>query len=157
MNTVITDLAMNLAIKKIGDEYANVTYVPSFHRQAFYKTMNGAIIPDPHYNHAEYYYFLNCIENHIIDNYLIRDLMIDMDTILYKLSEQNDIKGANNTGSDALDIIKGIAKKYEDKDGDYNYFVDVAKTYIKGRYPFDFYRLSPDKNLGNSVERLKRK
>lgn len=81
-----------------------------------------------------------------------------MDTILYKLSEENDIKDANNSEkdannseSDALDIIKGIAKKYEGKDGNYNYFSDMAKIYIKGKYPFDFYRLSPDKNLGKSV------
>ncbi|MBP3635065.1 MAG: hypothetical protein J6J17_01220 [Bacilli bacterium] len=157
MNTIITDLAMNHSIKKIGSEYANVTYVPSFPRQAFYKTANGSILPDPHYNHAEYYHFLNDIENHIINSYLVRDLMIDMDTILYKLSEENDIKGANNSSSDALDIIKDIAKKYEDKDGDYNYFLDLAKMYIKRRYSFDFYMLSPEENLGNSVDSLKRK
>lgn len=157
MNTVITDLAMNPSIKKIGREYANVTYVPSFPRQAFYKTPNGTIIPDPHYNHAEYYHFLNDIEKKIINSYLVRDLMIDMDTILYKLSEENDIKGGNNNSSDALDIIKELAKKYEDKDGDYNYFLELAKTYIKSRYSFDFYRLSPEKNLGNRVDSLKKK
>lgn len=157
MNTVITDLAMNPSIKKIGREYANVTYVSSFPRQAFYKTANGTILPDPHYNHAEYYHFLNVVENHIINNYLIRDLMIDMDTMLYKLSDENDVKGANNTISDALDVIKEAAKKYEDKDGDYNYFLDLTKTYIKSRYSFDFYRLSPEKNLANRVKSLKKK
>lgn len=157
MNTVITDLAMNPSIKKIGNEYANVTYVSSFPRQAFYKTSNGTILPDPHYNHAEYYHFLNDVENHIINSYLVRDLMIDMDTTLYKLSEENDIKGANNNGSDALDVIKEIAKRYEDSNGDYNYFLDLAKMYIKSRYSFDFYRLSPEKNISNSVDSLKRK
>lgn len=157
MNTVITDLVMNPSIKKIGREYANVTYVPSFPRQAFYKTSNGTILPDPHYNHAEYYHFLNDIETNIINSYLIRDLMIDMDTILYKLSKENDVKGANNNSSDALDVIKDIAKKYEDKNGNYNYFIELAKTYIKSRYPFDFYRLSPEKNLGNSIDSLKKK
>ena len=157
MNTVITDLVMNPSIKKIGREYANVTYVPSFPRQAFYKTSNGTILPDPHYNHAEYYHFLNDIETNIINSYLIRDLMIDMDTILYKLSVENDISGAKNNSSDALDVIKDIAKKYEDKNGNYNYFIELAKNYIKSRYPFDFYRLSPEKNLGNSIDSLKKK
>ena len=52
--------------------------MPSFPRQVFYKTPNGSIIPDPHYNQAEYYHFLAEIENKIIDNYFIRDLMIDL-------------------------------------------------------------------------------
>lgn len=132
-------------------------YVPSFPRQAFYKTKNGTILPDPHYNYAEYYHFLNDIEKHIVDSYLVRDLIIDMDNILYKLSNENDIKGANNNRSDSLDVIKSFAKKYEDKGGGYNYFLDLAKEYIKRRYSFDFYRLSPEKNLGNSVDSLKKK
>ncbi len=157
MNTVITDLTMNTSIKKIGKEYANVTYVPSFPRQAFYKTENRLILPDPHYNHAEYYHFLNEIEKNIINSYLVRDLMIDMDNMLYQLSRENDIKGASNNSDDALDIIKSIAKKYENKDGDYNYFLELSKVYIKNRYPFDFYRLSPKKNIGNSIDNLKKK
>ncbi len=157
MNTVITDLAMNPSIKKIAGEFANVTYVPSFPRQAFYKTPSGTIIPDPHYNYAEYYHLLSAIETKIIKSYLIRDLMLDMDAILYKLSVENDIKGANNNSSDALDVIKAIAKKYEDENGNYNDFLDLAKKYIKRRYPFDFYRLSPEENLGNKVNTLRKK
>ena len=156
MNTIITDLIMNPAIKKIGNEYANVTYVPSFPRQAFYKTPSGTILPDPHYNHAEYYHFLNNIERHIINSYLVRDLMIELDNTLYKLSNENDVKGANNSCSDALDVMDSIAKKYEDKTGNYNNFLEKSKTYIKRRYSFDFYRLSPGENLGNSIEKLKK-
>jgi hypothetical protein len=157
VNTVITDIAMNSSIRNIGDEYANVTYVPSFPRQAFYKTPAGTIIPDPHYNHAEYFHFLDDIEKKIISSFLVKDLMIDMDAALFKLSDENDIKGANNNSSDALDVINEIAKKYEDKDGNYNYFIDLAKNYIKNRYSFDYYRLSPKENLSESVDSLKRK
>jgi len=157
MNTVITDLFMNPSIRKISNEYANVTYVPSFPRQPFYKTPNGTIIADPHYNHAEYYHLLNNVEKSIIDSYLIKDLLIDMDTLLYKLSEENDIKGSNYNDSDALDIIKELAKKYEDKNGNYNYFIELAKVYIKNRYSFDFYRLSPQENLSNVIDKLKKK
>lgn len=116
MNTFLTDLEMNPAIKKTSKEYANCTYIPSFPRQAFYKK-NGAILPDPHYNHAEYYHFINEIQKEIINNYLVKDLIIDMDTILYKLSMENDLKGANNNIDDVLDIIDVIAKKYESKAG----------------------------------------
>lgn len=156
VNTVITDLFMNPSIKRIGLEYANVTYIPSFPRQAFYKTKSGMILPDPHYNHAEYYHFLNEIEQGIIKNYLVKELIIDIDTILYKMSRDNDINGANYNVSDALDVVREIAKKYEDKNGNYNDFLDLVKKYIKKRYPFDFYRLAPKENLGNTIDKLKR-
>lgn len=157
VNTIITDLSVNHNIKKLGKDFANVTYVPSFPRQAFYKTQNGQIIPDPHYNHAEYYHFLNDIEKNVIDNYLVRDLMIDLDTMLFKMSEENDIKGGIYKKDDALDVINDLANKYKSKNGDYNYFIDLAKSYIKRRYSYDFYRLTPETNLSKSVDSLKKR
>lgn len=156
VNTILTDLFMNPALMKMSEEYANVTYIPSFPRQAFYKTKSGLILPDPHYNQAEYYHLLNEIEQGIIQNYLLRDLIIDIDTILYRMSKENDINGANYKSSDALDVIKEIAKKYESKDGNYNDFLDLVSKYIKKRYPFDFYRLDTSANLGNKVHKLKK-
>ena len=156
MNTAITDIFMNPKIKKVGKEYANVTYVPSFPRQAFYKTPSGSIIPDPHYNQAEYYHFLAEIENKIIDNYLIRDLMIDLDRVLFQMSNDNDVNGTNYSKNDIKDVIDEIAKKYESKTGDYNYFIEFIKTYIKGRYPFDFYTGSRDNNLSKDLDGMKR-
>ncbi len=155
MNSFITDLFLNPAIQKLGSEYANVTYVPSFPRQAFYRTSNGTIIPDPHYNHAEYYHLLNEIEQNIMNHFFVRDLLIDMDNMLYQLSVENDIQGFNYGESDALDVIRDVAKKYQDRDGSYNYFLDLAKGYVRSRYPFDFYRLSPTENLGNRIDHLK--
>lgn len=157
MNTLITDMFMNPKIKKIGKEYANVTYVPSFPRQAFYKTPSGNILPDPHYNQAEYYHFLSEIETKIIDNYLLRDLMIDLDRIIFQMSEDNDIYGGQYNISDVKNIIDIIAKKYESKTGDYNYFIDAVKRYTKDRYPFDFFRVSPEQNISKDIDTLKRK
>ena len=156
MNTVITDIFMNPKIKKVGKEFANVTYVPSFPRQAFYKTPSGSIILDPHYNQAEYYHFLAEIENKVIDNFFIRDLMIDLDRILFQMSSDNDINGTNYSKNDVKDVIDEISKKYENKTGDYNYFIDFIKTYLKGRYPFDFYRGSTDNNIAKDLNGMKR-
>lgn len=156
VNTFLTDLFMNPAMRKTSEEYANVTYIPSFPRQAFYKTKSGLILPDPHYNQAEYYQLLNEIEQGIIQNYLLKDLIIDIDTILYKMSQDNDVNGASYKSSDALDVIKEIAKKYESKDGNYNDFLDLVSKYIKKRYPFDFYRLDTSANLGDKVHKLKK-
>ena len=156
VNTALTDMFMNSKIKKVGAAFANVTYVPSFPRQAFYKTPSGSIIPDPHYNQAEYYHFLAEIENNIIDNFFIRDLMIDLDRILFQMSNDNDINGTNYSKNDIKDVIDEIAKKYESKTGDYNYFIDFIKTYLKGRYPFDFYRGSIDNNIAKDLNNMKK-
>lgn len=155
-NTAITDIFMNNKIKNIGSGFANVTYVPSFPRQAFYKTPDGSIIPDPHYNQAEYYHFLAEVENKVIDNYLIRDLMIDLDRALYQISNDNDVNGASYSKSDIKDVIDEIAKKYESKTGNYNYFLDFIKGYLKNRYPFDYYSGSRDKNIAEEIEGMKR-
>lgn len=156
MNTAITDIFMNPKIKKTGSMFANVTYVPSFPRQAFYKTPSGSIVPDPHYNQAEYYHFLNEIENKIIDSYYIKDLMIDLDRALYKMSNDNDLNGGSYTKNDLKDIVDEIAKKYESKTGDYNYFIDYIKSYIKHRYPFDYYRGSTENNLSKDLDDMKK-
>ena len=156
VNTAITDIFMNSKIKKVGSQFANVTYVPSFPRQAFYKTPSGNIVPDPHYNQAEYYHFLAEIENKIIDNYFIRDLMIDLDRILFQMSNDNDINGTKYSKTDIKDVIDEIAKKYESKTGDYNYFLSFVKSYIKDRYPFDFYRGSTDNNIVKDLNDMKK-
>ena len=157
VNTVITDIFMNSKIKRIGNDFANVIYVPSFPRQAFYKTKNGDIIPDPHYNQAEYYHFLAEIENKIIDNFFIKDLMIDLDRLLYKMSNDNDINSANYSKNDIKDVIDEIAKKYENKTGDYNYFIQFIKSYIKNKYPFDFFRGLPNNNISNELDAMKKR
>ena len=146
---------MNSKIKKVGEGFANVTYVPSFPRQAFYEK-EGHIIIDPHYNHAEYYHFLAEIENKIIDSFFIRDLMIDLDRILFQMSNDNDINGTNYSKNDIKNVIDEIAKKYESKTGDYNYFIEFIKSYFKGRYPFDFYRGTTDNNIVKDLDDMKR-
>ena len=156
INTVITDMFMNSKIKKTGSQFANVTYVSSFPRQAFYKTPRGNIIPDPHYNQAEYYHFLAKIENKIIDSFFIRDLMIDLDRILFQMSNDNDVNGTNYSKNDIRDVIDDFAKKYENKTGDYNYFISFIMSYIKDRYPFDFYRCSIDNNIEKELKYMRK-
>ena len=147
---------MNSKILKDGLGFANVTYVPPFHRQAFYKTPKGRIVPDPHYNQAEYYHFLAIIEKSIIDNYFIRDLTIDLDRKIFQISNDNDIHGTHYSKSDILNVIDESAKKYESQTGDYNYYIDFIHTYIKNRYPFDYYRSSPEHNIAVDLNGLKK-
>ncbi len=157
MNTVITDMFMNPKIKEVGKQYANVTYVPSFPRQAFYRTPSGSILPDPHYNQAEYYHFLSEVERKIIDNFLLRDLMIDLDRMIFQMSDDNDIHNGKFSTSDFKNIVDIVAKKYESKTENYNYFIEIVQKYIKARYPFDFFRGSPEQNLSKDIESMKKK
>ena len=82
--------------------------------------------------------------------------MIDLDRILFQMSSDNDINGTNYSKNDIKDVIDEISKKYENKTGDYNYFIDFIKTYLKGRYPFDFYRGSTDNNIAKDLNGMKR-
>ena len=68
----------------------------------------------------------------------------------------NDVNGTNYSKNDIKDVIDEIAKKYESKTGDYNYFIDFIKTYLKGRYPFDFYRGSTDNNIAKDLNNMKK-
>ena len=83
--------------------------------------------------------------------------MIDLDRVLFQMSDDNDVYGGHYSTNDAKDMIDVIAKRYESKDGDYNYFLDMVKKYVGGRYPFDFFRSSPDQNLAKDIESMKRK
>ena len=157
MNTIITDAMMNPSIKKVAKEFANVTYVPTIPRQPFYIDTAGRINPDIHYNEEEYYRLLNSIERHIIDTFPARDLMIDLDRALYKMNTESDLHGAPQSLNDALDVVDDIAKKYESKAGNYNYFIDLAKEYVHDRYPYDFYRISQARNIAKDISKLKKK
>lgn len=157
MDTQITDLVMNNAMKRLGKEYANVTFVPSFPRKALYRTVYGTILPDTHYDKAEYYHLLSNIEKSIIDNYLGRELLIELDRILYKLSLDNDLNDEKYTTEKAVFEIQKMAKQYKEKGGDVNTFLNLTKEYMKYRYPFDFYRLSPNEKLDKSVGSLQKK
>lgn len=155
-NTDITEILLNKKLRRLSKEFAGVTYIPSFQRQTFYKTKNDMILPDPHYNKAEYYHLLNEIENSIIENYHMRDLIIDIDRKLFSLSNANDIKSARYNKNDALCVIEDSAARYESQNGDYNVFLKEAETFIQSRYPFDFYQLSPDENIANDIKKMQK-
>lgn len=155
-NTPLTGIFMNSKIKRVGLGFPNVTYVPSFPRQALYRIKNGRLFPDPHYNQAEYYHFLAEIEKKIIDNFFIRDIMIDLDRRLFQISNDNDINGKKYSIEDILKAVDKAAKRYESKMGDYTFFIDYFKAYAKIRYPFDYYRAVTDRNIAKYLKDMKK-
>ncbi|MBR2827759.1 MAG: hypothetical protein IKE70_00810 [Bacilli bacterium] len=77
-------------------------------------------------------------------------LLLDRNLGLINLGNRNyDI-------NDCRDVIDSIATQYENKAGDYNYFLDFIKPYIKKRYPFDFYRISEEKNISKDIDHMKK-
>ena len=151
-NTAVTDIFMNPKIKKVAKMFANTIYIPSFPRQAFYKTPTGAIIPDPHYNEVEYIHLLSEIENGINENYFIRSLLIALDRELYQMSNDNDVNGENYTIEDVKDLIDKYAKMYKN----YNEFLDYIKPYINYIYPFLYFRASTRKNISKELPKMKK-
>lgn len=157
--TFITNLFMNGGIKRVGREFANVTYVPSFKRQTIYKKTDGSHAFDIHYNRAEYLHFLRMIEKKIIENYSLKDAMISIDSELFKMSCENDTNMGKKNMNDALDIIDIYAKSISDSDEyyDYNMFIDYVSNYISVRYPYDFYRINNKQNLGKIISKKLKK
>ena len=49
-----------------------------------------------------------------------------------------------------------LQQNMKKKGGDYNYFLDFIKPYIKKRYPFDFYRISEEKNISKDIDHMKK-
>ena len=156
VNTPLTTLFMNKRIKRVGASFPNVTYVPAFPRQAFYRIKSGRVFPDPHYNQAEYLHLLAKIEKSIIDNYFIRDLMIDLDRKIFRLSNDNDIHGKKYSLKDILLAVDEAAEKYESRTGDYAHFIDFFRAYAKIRYPYDYYRASTDRNLAQTLKDIEK-
>ena len=154
-NTLISDITMNPKMRRLATNYANVTYVPSFPKQPFYRTKDG-IITDLHYNEAEYYHLLSLINESIIDNYLKRDLLTTLDRKLYTISLENDLNSGRYSLFDITDLVDAIAKEYESKTGDYNSFIDFIKEYIAERYPYDYYQSYPKENLARVLNRMKK-
>jgi len=154
-NTIISDITINPKMKRLASNYANVTYVPAFPKQPFYRTKAG-IITDLHYNEAEYYHLLSLINQSIIDNYLKRDLLTILDRKIYTISQENDLNNGHYSLFDITDLVDAMAKEYESKTGDYNFFIDFIKEYIAKRYPYDYYQSYPKENLARILDRMKK-
>ena len=156
LNTAVTDIFMNSQIKRIAEEYANVTYVSSIPRQPFYKSDDGKIIPDVHYNETEYLELLAKVEKNIVANYKLKDMLIDLDRELHTMSDTNDFNGEGYTIDDALELVDMLASKYANEFGSYNDFIKAAATYVKRIYPFELYRLSENRNMAKDINQLRK-
>lgn len=135
-------LAINTRLKTIADRYANVTYIPNFSRKYFYSTKNSKIkISDPHYNENEYLHLLNEVEKRMIENYIIKECIIEVDRIFSKISQMIEMKKIDPQKYNEkfilniLDYYKNIVKQYN---CDEIRFIKEIRIYLLERYSYDF-------------------
>lgn len=140
-----SSLAINTRLKKIADRYANVTYIPNFPRKIFYQKNGSPIpIPDPHYNENEYRHLLNETEKRMIENYIIKECIIEIDRVFNRTSQEIEMNHVDSKKYgkkfilDILDYYKAMVKKF---DCDDNRFIYEVRDYLLERYPYDFYYL----------------
>ena len=161
----LTDI-LNNKLKKVAQEYANVTYVDSVTAKVFYpkkditdpnqvqsllkKITNIAV--DMHYDEVEYLKFNNNIIEAINDNYLIKSVLINLDRQLYKLNslvERGEFSEENING-EILRIVASELKRFEDT-RQLQKFKNIAINYLIERFPYDFYYLQKS-NIKNSLK-----
>ena len=75
----LSDTFINKKLSKISEYYANVTYVDNIPKKLLYKKDNGGITFDLHYNEMEYLNFNNQILETINKNYIINEILIEID------------------------------------------------------------------------------
>ena len=164
---------INLRLKKLASEYANVTYVPPVKAKFIYKKfgLDEKSNPDEvqtflqkiqkytidiHYDELEYLKFNNNIIESIINNYSIRKALINIDRKLYKLSTEIELE---NQIDEHLEKIITLLIKEEYKklktDEEKNKFLHLSRKYIINRLPYDFYYAGKD-NIKNSIASIKK-
>lgn len=162
----ITDIVINRHLKKLAQDYANVTYVEPINAKLFY-----GLNPDVHLNEEEYLELNNSIMESINDNYITVMAKIEIDRFLFKLNEDVEILTIEEIGNkniDKITIMQEISKKLlkknlnsiiskylkllKENSLDTNTFLKEIKQYINSRVPYDFYYLGQE-NLNNSFRK----
>ena len=136
-NTRISDLLINNKIKPVLKRYSNTTYVNNFKKKSFY-IVGDDIVFDTHYNNDEYKYLNYLILDSTLNNYEIKEHLIELDRELIKLNKEAEMQIYNkNTSRIVEDIIIDHSHKIKDLDKR-KQFLSVCRSYLLERYPYDF-------------------
>lgn len=144
VNTPVSDIFINSAIKKAIKQYANVTYVPNFSRAPLYKSENGGfpISLEPHYNEEEYLHLLTQAESQMIKNYQQKNQLIEIDREFNNKSIEMELSRSSlNTRDFVLSTIETYAKPIQEAGKNYQEFLNTTSNYLLERYPYNFYYL----------------
>ena len=158
---------LNNKLKKLADEFANVSYVSPVKSKFLYRSDDGHMGFDIHYDEEEYlifnYNFISSITNNyainkvmfeldrylifnynfissITNNYAINKVMFELDRYMYILNTQ--IEAGDICPDDAFDSLEyfSIALVNQLRDNDLKYeFYERVRKYITERFPYDYY------------------
>lgn len=148
---------INRKLKKLVNQYANVTYVEPIKSKFVYKkyatTGYGA---DIHYDEKEYIKLNNNIIESIIDNYKSNESLIKIDRIFYNYSKGIEMY-YNEIDSKLLEkqTLLFLEEANYSKE-DYIEFLKKAKSYLLERAPYDFYYIGKN-NIKKSLSKARKK
>lgn len=131
---------LNNKLKKLADEFANVSYVSPVKSKFLYKSDDGHMGFDIHYDEEEYLKFNYNFISSITNNYAINKAMIELDRYMYILNTQ--IEAGDICRADAFDSLEyfSIALVNQLRDNDLKYeFYERVRKYITERFPYDYY------------------
>jgi len=160
---------INNKLKNVAKDYPNVTYVEPVKSNFFYeeydlkltdaKTKKGKKV-DIHYDELEYLKFLNNVLTSIIDNFDINRALINIDRSFYKYSSNLELETSylldcHDKKIDNMECIIEKELNCINSENKKKLFKDL-KTYIKAKFPYDFYYLGKD-NIKESLKKVKKK
>ncbi len=138
---------INSKLKKVADQYANVTYVKPVKSKFIYRNYeSNKYQPDIHYDEEEYLEFNNNILESIFKNYEINKAMINIDRICCQLSNGIELENPALNGNKELiqkyidKVLSGQAKALSTNEQKELFYHKVRK-YLLERQPYDFYYL----------------
>lgn len=140
----LSDTFINPKLKKISQNYANVTYVENFPKKFLYRLEEGKITPDLHYDDVEYLILNYMIIKEINDNYLINKIFIDIDRKLYLINKQYQLGNINKDQMLSLindcitQFIKNVKIIIKNKT-ELKKILELIKNYLLERSQYDFY------------------
>lgn len=171
---------INRKIKKISENYANVSYVEPVKSKFFYKPLQLEEITeeteltrlqqffkeherqvDIHYDEEEYIEFNNNIMKAIKENYLINNSLINIDRDVYELNRTLEIKKPDLIVNDEVvqsvvyDIFNEEVSKMPSSSLA-NQLTQRAGKYLTTRSPYDYFYVGK-KRINNSIQKVKTK
>ena len=153
-----SDIFINTRLKNISKKYANVVYVENIPKKLLYKKEDGSLVFDLHYDELEYLKINNKIIETINENYLITNMLINIDRGLYTLNKEFQLGKIER-----IDVETGIGEiidlsllinedKLKKSNIDLKDVLIYIREYLSNRKPYDFH-YAGNKNIKMSIDK----
>lgn len=154
----VSDIFINTKLKDISKKYANVVYVENIPKKLLYKKEDGSLITDFHYDEIEYLNLNNKIIETINKNYLITNMLINIDRGLYTLNKEFQLGKIERTDveigvGEIIDLSIIVNKeKLKKFNIDLKEVLQYIKEYLINRKPYDFH-YAGNKNIKKGIDK----